>query len=400
MINRRSMLRGGGAAAIGMLGIAAGESGITPASASADVHAVLGDPAGSPRPHLRQHYRQTNLVASSPAVGVAETTDPNLRSAWGMAQSADGPWWVTNQFSKLATVYSGRGTIQPTVVKIPIADPVKMWSGPTGIVFNPSQGFVLANGRPATFLICTMDGLIVGWNQDLAGNTAQIIFNRTGTSIYDGMAISPATVDGAAGCYLFVPDFKAFRVDVFDGNFQHARKIEKGINSFRTPAGYAPLNITAVGGNVYVTYAKPDPDPFFDGALPVIAGGNGLVASFSPEGKLNQVLQHGQFLNGPWGVTLAPGNFGLYSHHLLVGNNGDGKINVYNPVTGAFVDQLRDISDNPIAIRGLWGMFFGNNTEIGGSATSLFFASSAGDDYTGGLFGKLTPVQNEFGSGL
>ncbi|MEU1519879.1 TIGR03118 family protein [Streptomyces sp. NPDC005811] len=358
----------------------------------------VGGKAYRPLAHLPQAYKQENLVSDSPTTATAKSYDPNLRSAWGIAQSSDGPWWVNSQHSGVATVYSGRGAIQPPVVKVPIAKPAKRFTGPTGIVFNPSRGFVLSNGKPATFMMGTLDGLIVGWNKDLHHGNAEVIFNNRATSIYEGIALAPATVNGKPGMYLYAPDFKAFRVDVFDEKFRHARHIEKAINSFRRPTGYAPFNITTVGATIYVTYAKPD--PALDNALPVVEDGAGLVVAFSPEGKLLQVLQRSRFLNGPYGVTLAPGNFGLYSHHLLVGNNGDGKINVYHPLTGAFVDQIRDASNQPIAISGLWGMFFGNDTAIGGSATSLFFAASAGADFTHGLFGTLTPVQNKFGSGL
>ena len=349
-------------------------------------------------PNLPQHYTQTNLVSDSPNTAIAKTYDPRLRSAWGMAQSSTGPWWVNNEASGLTTVYSGEGDTQSPFVRIPIAEPTKSQvATPTGIVFNPSQGFLLANGRPAKFLMCTLDGLIVGWNEGLPNNTAQVLVNHAGTSIYEGFAIAPATFNGVTSTYLYVPDFKASQVDVYDERMQRVPALERAINSISKPSDFAPFNVATVGPNLYITYAKPDST--FAGLFPIVEAGNGIVAAFSPEGKLLQVLEHSNILNGPWAVTLAPGNFGLYSHYLLVGNNGDGRINVYNALTGTIVDQLRDASNNPIEISGLWGMQFGNNTEAGGSATSLYFTASAGVDFTHGLFGKITPVQNAFGNG-
>ena len=71
--------------------------------------------AYGPRSHLPQHHKQTNLVSDAPATAAAGHIDRNLRSAWGIAQSSEGPWWVNNQFSGLATVYSGAGAVRPTV---------------------------------------------------------------------------------------------------------------------------------------------------------------------------------------------------------------------------------------------------------------------------------------------
>jgi uncharacterized protein (TIGR03118 family) len=347
--------------------------------------------------HCQQQYAQVNLVSDSPNTAIAKFYDPRLRSAWGIAQSSSGPWWVNNEASGLSTVYGGDGSVQLPVANIPSANPAKgQPATPTGIVFNTSQGFLLSNGKPATFLFSTLDGLLAGWNEGLPGGAAEVLVNHGGTSIYPGLATSPATCDGTTATFLYVPDFKAARVEVYDQHMRRASSIERAINCVPLPKDYAPFNVATVGPNVYVTYAKPDSS--FGGLFPIVEAGNGLVVAFSPEGRLLRVLEHSKLLNGPWAVTLAPGNFGLYSHHLIIGNNGDGRINVYNPLTGGFIDQLRDQSSNPVVISGLWGMQFGNDTQVGGSATTLFFAASAGADFTHGLFGTLVPVQNAFGN--
>jgi len=352
-------------------------------------------------PTLSQHYHQTNLVSDSPGTAIARAYDPNMSSSWGIAQSSTGPWFVNQQASGLTTIHSGSGATQSLVVKIPTADPSKVKLGsPTGVVFNPSHAFLLANGKPATFLFCTLDGLILGWNEDVPNNIGQVLVNQKDTSTFEGLAIASVSGHNRTETYLYLPDFKSGHVYVYDGQFKHVTKIEKeierAIKATSLPEGLTPFNIQTVGPNLYMTFGKPD--SAFGGIFPVVGAGTGRVIGISPKGELIQVLEHGPFLDAPWAVTLAPGNFGRYSHHLLVGNNGDGAINVFDPVTGAFIDQLRDSANKPILISGLWGLSFGNDTASGGPATSLFFAASAGPTFLGGLFGSLTPVENAFGN--
>ena len=346
-------------------------------------------------------YTQTNLVSDSPGTAEAKTYDPSSGSSWGIAQSSNGPWAVANAAKGTVTVYSGGGEIAYNAVAVPPADPsVSKTGSPTGVVFNPSSGFLLANGKPAQFLASTLDGLIVGWNSALPGSASSVVINQKSKSIFDGLGIAPATVKGVTATYLYAPDFKAGRMLVYDGAFHRNTALENAFNQvvsvlFATK-DLAPFNVQNVGGNLYVTFAQPDPS--IGGIVPIVQAGLGEVLCFSPEGKLLQILEGGQFLNGPWAVALAPSDFGVYSHDLLVGNNGDGAINVYNPVTGQFIAQLQDSSAQTLKISGLWGLAFGSDTVAGGLATSLFFAASAGPTFSGGLFGEVTPVQNAFGT--
>src|SRR5262249_45076672 len=118
--------------------------------------------------------------------------------------------------------------------------------------------------------------------------------------------------------------------------------------------------------------------------------GNGFVDVFDLQGNfLRRVASHGA-LNSPWGLALAPAGFGNVGGDLLVGNFGDGSINAYDPVSGAFVETLKDPNQNPIMIDGLWGLRFG----VGGSpatAQTLFFTAGP-EDESEGLFGTLTQV--------
>ena len=338
-----------------------------------------------------QQYKQTNLVADSAATAPdAVTIDPNLAGAWGLSRSSSGPWWVANgdnNVGGLSTLYNGAGARQALVVTVPSADPKQTPKGsPTGIVFNANAGaFPLPDGKAASFLYATLDGLIAGWNGTVPNNIAQIAVRSAG-AVYTGLAVAQATVNGATATYLYAADVAGGKVDVFDSSFAHAAAIEKAIAALGPVSGYAPFGIQNIGGNLFVTLSRADG---------TTGAGQGGVVLISPEGTLLGSLQGGSHLNAPWAVALAPSDFGQYSHDLLVGNNGDGEINVFNPQTGKYIATLTDASGEAIAIDGLWGLDFGNGTANGGPATTLYFAAAPG---TGGLFGTLTPIQNTNGT--
>ena len=104
---------------------------------------------------------------------------------------------------------------------------------------------------------------------------------------------------------------------------------------------------------------------------------------------LGRLVSRGK-LNSPWGLALAPANFGKFSNDLLVGNFGDGHINAFNPNTGAFLGALRDQRDRVIAIDGLWALAFGNGN-VAGAPNTLFFTAGIGDE-AHGLFGSISAV--------
>jgi len=340
-------------------------------------------------PEPQQQYKQTNLVTSSTAAADAPTVDPNINGAWGISESSTGPWWVADNVTGLSTLYSGVGAIVKLVVTVPSADPKASKNGtPTGVVFNANpSNFILPDGKAATFIFATLDGVIAGWNGTVPNETAQVLVNRKETSVYTGLAVAQATVNGVTGTYLYAADTREGKVSVFDSRFGEAKVIEDAIAKIAVPSGLSPFNVQNIGGNLYVTLSRADQ---------TTGPGRGVVAAISPEGQLLGVLENGPFLNAPWGIAVAPGNFGQYSHDLLVGNNGDGQINAFNPVTGRWIATLVDATNKPLAIPGLWALSFGNDTANGGPATSLYF--SADLNGAGGLYGAITPVQNANGS--
>ena len=335
-----------------------------------------------------QHYKQTNLISDIP--GMAAVTDPNLVNAWGISRSSGSPWWVSDNGTGVATLYSGTGTPASLVVTIPAAD-----SGtgtPTGQIFNGSQDFQLAPGKPALFMFVTEDGTVSGWNPGVAPTSAVIKVNTHGQSVFKGMAV--ATVDdhhSGPTNFLYVADFRKARVNVYDAAFHPISMHGDAFRDDHVPHGFAPFNIQNIGGNLYVAYAKQDSARHDE----VDGAGLGLVDVFSPTGRLLHRLQRGQWFNAPWGMTQAPSDFGIYSHDIIVGQFGSGQLLAFDPVTGEFKGTLNDANNQPITINGLWGVNFGSGG-TSGSATTLFFAAGLNDEQDG-LFGTIAPVENTFG---
>jgi len=197
---------------------------------------------------------------------------------------------------------------------------------------------------------------------------------------------------GASSDFLYAADFRKGRVQVYDSSFMHVAQMEDAFKDEALPDGYAPFNIQNIGGDLYVTFAKQDGQKHDE----VDGAGLGFVDVFTPSGRLVRRLEHGNWLNGPWALAMAPGDFGIYSHDLLVGQFGSGNIAVYDPATGRFKDLLRDSVNNPIAIQGLWGLSFGNGASSG-PATTLYFSAGVEDEQHG-LFGSITPIENALGN--
>jgi uncharacterized protein (TIGR03118 family) len=336
----------------------------------------------------QQHYKQTNLLADTSGPGVP--TDSNLVNPWGISRSSTSPWWVSDNGTGLATLYTGTGGIAPLVVTIPPSSATSGTGTPTGQIFNGTTDFHLKNGNPAAFIFVTEDGTISGWN---GGTTAELTpVDTKSASVFKGIAIATIN-DPYAGPtnFLYVADFRKARVNVYDAKFKKVQLDGDSFKDERIPKGFAPFNVQNIGGNIYVAFAKQDSAKHDE----VDGAGLGYVDVFSPTGRLLLRLQSGWWFNGPWGMAQAPSDFGIYSHDILVGQFGSGQILAFDPLTGRFKDTLRDSTNAPIVIDGLWAIAFGGGG-TSGSATALFFtAGSDGEQH--GLFGNLTAVENLLG---
>jgi uncharacterized protein (TIGR03118 family) len=321
-----------------------------------------------------QRYIQHNLVSDQP--GVAAFTDPNLVNAWGIDSSGSGPIWIANNGSGTSTVYHGNGTALPLVVTIPAGAANTEGSGvPTGVVFNGTGQFMVTEnsiGGPAFFIFAGEDGTISGWNPaaDLSATGA----------VYKGIALGSTD----AGNFLYATDFHNGFVQVFDSTFTPTTTFT---DTTLTALGFAPFGIANIGGNLYVTFAMQDVDKHDDVAGP----GLGYIDEFDTSGTLIRQFAAQGTLNSPWGMSLAPGNFGTFSGALLVGNFGDGRINAFDLSSGDFLGQMmRPNGKTPLAIDGLWGLHFGNGGS-GGRKNLLFFTAGP-DGESHGLFGSIRAI--------
>ena len=327
-------------------------------------------------------YIQHNLVSDQP--GVADLTDPNLVNGWDIATSGTSPFWISSTGTGLALIYSTASatttlTISTTKVSIPPGASSSSKIGLlTGQIANGTPVFALPNGNKASFLFCSLDGAISGWN----GGTAATIMvdNSSKGAIYKGCVVGGSSTAPR----LYVANFKSAKVEVYDGNFAPVTLAAGAFTDAQIPAGYAPFNIANLGtGNLYVGYAKQDANGVFD----VPGPGNGYVDIFDMNGTLVKQLIAGGVLNSPWGMTIAPPNFGAFSGMLLVGNFGNGRINAFDPMSGASQGFLQDPKGNAIVIPGLWGLRVGNGVS-GGDANAVYFAAGPGSEQHG-LFGSL-----------
>ncbi|HEY1160011.1 MAG TPA: TIGR03118 family protein [Terracidiphilus sp.] len=346
---------------------------------------------GAFTPLPTNEYLVTNLTTNL-STG-APNTDPNLVNPWGISRSSGSPWWVSDNGAGLATLYTGTGSAVSLVVTIPPAQAGNMGS-PTGTIFNGTTEFAVAPGKPAAFLFVTEDGTVSGWNPGVMPTTAVIAVNESGKGAsFKGLTSAVVNLHNYPDqTLLYVADFTRGKVEVFDAAFHQVHDVEDRINdSSDVPEGYGPFNVQNLGGNIYVSYAKRG-----SGIDEQDGAGLGRVRVFTPEGHLLMRLEHGSFLNAPWGMAIAPSDFGPYSHDILVGNFGSGWIAAFDPITGRFMDFLRDMNGNVITIPGLWGISPGNDGKAG-NATSLYF-TAGGADEASGTFGTITALENQQGN--
>jgi uncharacterized protein (TIGR03118 family) len=322
-------------------------------------------------------YQLTILTADQP--GVAPNTDPNLINPWGMSFSPTGPFWAADKGTGVSTLYDGNGVPQGLVVKIPPAQGTGR-GRPTGTVFNGSSDFVVTrNGKsgPASFLFCTSDGTVSGWNATVNPTRAILAFSNGGT--YFGMEIA----NNGTGNFLYALDFFAAKVVVLDRTFTPVT-LAGNFTDPNLPSGWAPYNIRNINGQLFIAYAKQNAAKKDS----VHGPGLGIVDIFDLNGNFIKRFAFRGKLNAPWGLAQAPATFGTFANDILVGNLGDGKITAYDATTGALKGQLSDSTGTPLVIPGLWEITFGNGG-LGGSADILYFAAGP-SAYKHGWFGTIT----------
>jgi uncharacterized protein (TIGR03118 family) len=348
----------------------------------------------APLTSFAQQYQETDQVSNTGGQG-AQFIDPHLLNPWGIARSSTGAWWVADQVGGVATLYNGEGIAvnaqgapQPLVVTIPHAG--QGVGGPTGLVFNGSSDFDVEAGKPAIFIFASRDGTISAWNPMVNPTVAIEKIKATPGSVLTGATIAEVKNQR----FLYVVDVHEGKIREFDKNFHPAQfSSEAAFDDDRLPGNFIPFNVQNIGGHLYVSFAQQNQAKNFVN----LGQGLGAVDVFSPDGQLLQRLQTGPLLNAPWGLVLAPTDFGSFSHSILVGQFGSGQILAFDAVTDRFQGQLRDQDDKIISIQGLWGIAFGAGNTNSGGANQLFF--NAGVNKTGGLHGFFAPVSSDLTQG-
>jgi uncharacterized protein (TIGR03118 family) len=321
-------------------------------------------------------FSESDLVSDQP--GYATITDPDVVNAWGLALSATSPLWVANNGTNTSTLYAGGSADAVAKVGLTVSIP---GGAPTGQAFNPTNGFVVTGpggSGPARFLFVSEGGDLTGWNST-ADRTNAILAKHIDGAVYKGLALWT----NPFGTFLIATDFVGGHLDIFDSNFNRLTLPPNFFRDRALPNGYAPFNVMTNGDTVYVSYAKQQA-----GSADEKAGaGLGFVDKFTNLGQnVQRIASHGT-LNAPWGLAIAPDNFGPFAGDLLVGNFGDGRISAYRG--SHFKGLLRDAHNRPMAIDGLWALLPGTATT--GGAGSLWF-SAGPDDEQHGLVGLITPV--------
>lgn len=352
--------------------------------------AVLLFVVAFPSAVFAQRYERVNLVSDIP--GVALRSDPNLVNPWGITFAPNGPVWIADNGTGVSTLYTGKGVPfpvgSPLVVTIPPPAGSSGPAAPTGIVFNPTSGFVVSeNGKSGAslFIFVTEDGTISGWNLNVdVFNAIKVVDNSSPASNVDGTTLGAVYKGLAIGSrgektFIYATNFRDGFVEMYDSNFHFVKKFTDG----SLPPGYAPFGIQNIGGNLFVTFSLQNTAKHDD-----VAGlGHGFVDIFDTDGNLIENFASQGTLNSPWGLALAPPGFGKFSGALLVGDFGDGHINAFESHTGFFLGQLHDQIGQVLTINGLWGLKFADGG-LSGKRHHLLFTAGIGDEGHG-LFGII-----------
>jgi uncharacterized protein (TIGR03118 family) len=336
-------------------------------------------------------YLVRNLVSDIP--DLADHSDSHLVGAWGISESPTSPFWISDAGAGSTTLYDSNGNVIPLVVGIPASKGGSGAGVPTGTVWNGTTGFQVASGKAAVFLFDSLDGAISGWSPQVdRAHTVIVVDNSSSGAEYTGLAIGTI----GSNSYLYAANFHAGTIEVYNSSFMQMTLM----NAFKDPmipAGYAPFNVQSLGGKLYVAYAQQNASKSFSNSGP----GLGYVSVFDTSGNLLQHLVAGAQLNAPWGLAIAPAGFGDFAGDLLVGNFGDGTVNVFNPTTGAYVATLMDPIGAPIVIPNLWALQPGNGA-AGGDANAVYFTAGipGPDNGNHGLFGRLQAAPGVVAAGV
>lgn len=324
----------------------------------------FGCKKGNPSPGNSATYKQVNLV-SDIADFSATRLDVQLVNPWGIAVNPNnGAFWISDNGTGLTSIYDQTGAQLLPAIGIAAPSMPNGGGAASGAVFNSTTDF-----GGAHFIYATEDGTIAAWK---GGTIVPIVVDSSASNaIFKGLAIA----NDGTGNFIFAADFHNNRVDVFNSTFGSVT--DRHFIDPSIPAGFAPFNIQVINGMLYVAYAKQDAEAHDDEKGP----GNGYISIFKYDGTFVKRFASQGTLNSPWGILPAPSGFGQHAGAVLVGNFGDGAINVFDSY-GNFQSRLKDSTGKVISINGLWGIAsLPDNSK-------LFFTAGP-DDESHGIFGYL-----------
>jgi uncharacterized protein (TIGR03118 family) len=332
-------------------------------------------PNGNESHQVKIKYTATNLVSDTAAFTGARI-DPNLTNAWGIAINPTGILWISANGKGLTVVYDKAGAQVRPPVNMNVGGP--NGGTPSGVVFNSTTDFIIkATGEVSRFIFAAEDGRLYAWR---SGDSTRIVADRSATgAVYKGLEL--ATNGGSN--FLYATNFHAGTIDVFDKDFNY---VNMSFKDSHIQMGFAPFNIRLIDGLLFVTYAKQlAPDNHDDQKGP----GNGYVDIFKTDGTFLDRLVTRGVLNSPWGIEKAPEGFGQGNNSILIGNFGDGKINVFGELNGDFRGNLKAMNTNkPLSIDGLWAITFPDGNIPGEDPNKLYFTAGPFSE-AHGLFGFI-----------
>ena len=395
-----------------------------------------------------QGFDQVNLVANK-ALYSPVLTDATLQNAWGLAWSPTGIAWVNSQAGHVSELYTGEGAIVRAPVAIP-APGDTIHGNPTGIVFNSTKGFKLTNGTAASFIFVGVDGILSAWNgaagnraQTIADRSARSAYTglalaAMGTTnliyaadfrggkidVWDTAwsemhfsfrdrnipsGYSPFNIQ-AVGSWLYVtyakvgPDGREAvgagmgYVDIFntDGSFVKRFASNGTLNApwgvTMTPAGFLHSSDVVKtqttdngGGSGHGSPGGPGGGGNGGGNSGPGNGGGGDNGG-GDNGGGGGSYYGGNNNSGPGNNNGNQGNNDDMGPVILVGNFGDGRINVFT-TDGVYLGQLQSKSKT-IVISGLWAIGFAPTTATAINPMRLYFTAGPAKE-TDGLFGYL-----------
>ena len=357
-----------------------------------------GSSGGAAAAQTTSGFADTALVSDKTGVVATTTTiDANLSNPWGVALAPGLPFWIADNNSNDSTLYSGTGAIQTDSITgtnaggiaIP-ASAAGVPANPTGQVYNGGGGFLIstsAGQESALFIFDGEGGTIAAWanGSGAAAVTAYDdgVANGANHAVYKGLALG--TVSGAT--FLYATDLHNSKVDVFDTHFAKPAAMQGKFVDPTMPSGFVPFGIVALNEQLYVSYTKQDAAKHDE----TTGAGLGYVDVFDFSGNFVNRFASAGALNAPWGMAIAPAGFGSLAGDLLIGNFGDGKINIFAPNGTALASSmgpLTVINGGTITIPGLWSLVFGNG-DADKPLTTLFYTAGF-TDQTDGVFGGIS----------